>query len=116
MRYMVAKWRHRSTHYPRWIVVELAEDRYEKRKVEVFPEGDIGYAGSDEEVGRTRLADEPWPALEQLRTNPEFQVDEIDQELFGEVWEKRHDSTDRFWHDWPQILLGRCHDTCSGSG
>jgi len=89
MKYMKVKWIHDFPDDPVLIYTEIDDDLWEHRKVELFRDGRKGFADKDEEVGGSRLGLEPWPDLEQLRLDPEFEVEEITKEQFQAVWERR---------------------------
>ncbi len=68
---------------------ELDENRWEVRKVEVFPDGHRGYAGAAESVGETRLGKEPIPPLAEIVADSQFEAVEISHEEFERVWSTR---------------------------
>lgn len=89
MNYVKVKWIHLHRDEPVWLYSELNEDRWETRKVEVFPDGSCGFAGPGEAVGTTKLSIVPMPTLEGIASDPQFVPQEIPQREFEEVWARR---------------------------
>jgi hypothetical protein len=52
---------------------ELDNDRWEKRKVEIYSDGRMGYADQERAVGGTFLGLEPIPALPEIAKDPQFE-------------------------------------------
>lgn len=65
---------------------ELAPNREEKRKVEVWADGRIGYADSGCEHGGTRLGDGPLPSFDEIAADPEFEPHVISASEFQDCW------------------------------
>src|SRR5207248_1876118 len=89
MRYLRVQWRHFHPDEPVEIYTELREDGWEVRKVEVFPDGRIGFASPTEGSGSTMLSVEPLPSLEEIAADPQFKPTEIGREEFENMWKKR---------------------------
>lgn len=89
MIYMKAWWHHDSTDEPVLLYSELDAQRWEIRSVEVFRDGRIGYASEAESAGPTMLGQLPVPEFDEIRADPEFDVEEITREEFEAVWERR---------------------------
>jgi hypothetical protein len=90
MNYIKVNWAYSgSTKYPVVIYSEIDDQRWETRKVEVFPDGDKGYACSTESAGSTELGIEPLPALSDIASDLQFELIEITKEEFEDVWAKR---------------------------
>lgn len=97
MQYIKVKWIHSFPNEPIWLYSELDDDRWEIRKVYIFPDATIEYAGPDGNTGSTMLGLEPVPSLEEISTNPVFVAEEISAEEFEDVWKKalsENDHTD----------------------
>jgi len=58
---------------------------WETRKVEIYSDGHCGYASDIQEYGKTRLGIEPIPPFEEINSDPQFQLVEIDRDEFEEV-------------------------------
>jgi hypothetical protein len=86
MKYLLVKWMRSKSEYPCLIYSELDDARWETRKVEIFPDGHIGYANELERSGSTRLGEAPIPALEEIAQDPQFQASELNPEDFDRVW------------------------------
>jgi hypothetical protein len=89
MKYIRVKWNHQHRDEPVLLYSELDLERCEKRKVEVFQDGDCGYASISEAAGSTRLGEEPIPPLHEIASDPQFEPVEITKEEFEEVWNAR---------------------------
>lgn len=70
-------------------ISELDEARWETRKIEIFPDGSIGYADSRVEHGGTRLGLVPLPSIADIAADPKFMPEEITREEFEDVWSLR---------------------------
>jgi len=88
MRYIKVKWIHRLPNEPIELYSELDKNRYEVRKIEVFRDGRLGYAGRNKTDGDTRLGIEPVPCLEKIASDPQFAPEEISKDEFDAMWIK----------------------------
>ena len=88
MTYIRVKWIHNFPDEPVLLYSELDDQRFEVRKVEMFPDGSIGYADRHLScsVNDTQLGSEPVPAVEKIAKDPEFEAIEIDRDEFESVW------------------------------
>jgi len=86
MAYLKVKWIHTFSDEPVLLYSELDRERWEVRKVEVFPSGRMGYAGPGCAVGGTNLSKEPLPPFEQIADDPEFEPSVISKSEFDEIW------------------------------
>ena len=89
MKYVKIEWIHSVSDAPVTIYSELNDKLWDQRKVEVFRDGSIGYADQNEEAGGTILGLEPWPDLDVLGNEPEFQISYITQSEFETRWNTR---------------------------
>lgn len=89
--YLLIKPRQRDTNQP-VTYIEIDEDRWEVRKVDVFSDGRVTSASGKGSTGTTRLANMPTPAKSELATSSELEVIEISRAEFDEVWNKALDS------------------------
>jgi hypothetical protein len=90
MKYLRVLWSHSSADEPVELLSELDEARFEVRKVEVFRNGQKGYASNDESERGTRLGLEPVPCLADIASDPQFLPEEISSEEFDLAWRNRH--------------------------
>lgn len=67
---------------------ELDDQRMEVRKVEVFADGRMDYAGRMGHKGNARLGKVPVPPLDEIAADPEFEPVKINQGEFDAVWAK----------------------------
>jgi len=68
---------------------ELDDNRWEIRKVEVFPDGHRGYASAAGSSGGTCLGKEPIPPLPEIAADSQFEPIEISRDEFERVWTDR---------------------------
>lgn len=87
MKYIKVKWIHQLPDEPVLLYSELDKDFWEKRKVEVFPDGSAFFASEEESHGDTGLSIEPLPSLEEIGSDPQFEPEEISAPEFEKVWE-----------------------------
>jgi hypothetical protein len=59
------------------------------RKVEVYADGHVGYAGPGEEHGSTWLGEKPVPPLDEIAADPQFEPRAIGRDEFEKVWANR---------------------------
>ena len=87
MRYIHVSWVHDDPDDPSELYSELDEGSWEVRKVEIFRDGSLGFAGRSEARGSTRLGLEPVPPLDKIALNSEFRPEEINQAEFERLWD-----------------------------
>jgi hypothetical protein len=92
MRYLRVKWVHSSPRDPVEIFSEIDASGYEVRKVEIFPDGNVGFADSKETYCSTELGEKPIPSVEDIAADPQFQPVLISGEEFEKIWAKRFSS------------------------
>lgn len=86
MKYFKSKWIHNFKTDPVWIYFEVDSDRWETRKVEVFPDGEFAYADAQHQGANTRLSEVQMPSVEEINTDPQFVASEISVSEFEDVW------------------------------
>lgn len=86
MRYVRIRWHHSHADEPVELYSELDGDSWERRKVEIFADGRMGYADADESCSGTILGLEPVPPLLEIANDPQFEPEEIDREHFEAIW------------------------------
>jgi len=88
MNYLKVRWLHDFDDEPVLLYSELADDRSEVRKVEVFPDGTYGYAYGENAKGTTQLSDTSIPSMDKIAEDLQFVPETIAKEEFEEVWVK----------------------------
>ncbi|MGL4963276.1 MAG: DUF6881 domain-containing protein [Inquilinus sp.] len=86
MEYIRVRWLHSRRNDPVLLITELDEARWEVRKIEIFPNGSIGYADRQMEHGGTRLGVVPVPSIVDIAADPEFTPEDITREEFEDAW------------------------------
>lgn len=89
MQYIKVRWLHSSADDPILLYSEVDAERWEVRKVEIFPDGRRGFACADESALDTRLGIQPMPTLSEIAADPQFQPVEVSKEEFEEIWSGR---------------------------
>jgi hypothetical protein len=91
MRYSRLQWNHSSPSEPREILSEYDEDGWEQRKIEIFPDGSVGFASGAESFGGSKLSLIPRPRDADVVAEPEFRVFELTKDEFELAWDNaRH--------------------------
>jgi len=90
MEYLHVNWREHSPDAPVDIYSELDDERWEIRKVEVFPDGRLQYADDWESTGKTGLSEVPTPSIEDIAAQDPFTPEEIGQPEFERLWDAAH--------------------------
>ena len=88
MKYIDIYWHNDSQDEPYRLVSEIGADGYEKRKLEFFRNGNIGYATGIETSNTTMLAINKIPALEAIISQPDFSGEEISRDQFERLWDE----------------------------
>lgn len=88
MKYLKVEWIHDFDDEPVLMYSELAEDRTEIRKVEIFPGGGYGYAYDDVVKGTTQLSETIIPTEQEISEDPQFVPEVITESQFKEIWGK----------------------------
>lgn len=86
--YLYSKWKNAPVDSPVEFYSELDGNRWETRKVEVFPDGRLGYASSTKSTLDTDLAIVPIPSVAEIESQLEFDVRLIKAEEFEAIWER----------------------------
>jgi hypothetical protein len=88
-RYLYAKWKSAPAGSPVEFYSELDENRWETRKVEVFPDGWMGFASALETSNHlTRLASIALPSPQEINRQVEFEARVISADEFEAVWQR----------------------------
>jgi len=88
MRYIDVKWRHSDRDSPIRMISEIDDNGWERRKVELFEDGSIGFASETESAHATMLGLEIVPSLTEINQNPVFEGREITSQEFEHMWAK----------------------------
>ena len=88
MQYMKVLWKHAHPNEPVTLYSELDDARRETRKVEVFRDGQLGYAGVSTSKGSTALGIVPIPPISQIALDPEFEPSKITRDEFEQIWRR----------------------------
>jgi hypothetical protein len=86
MTYLKVIWLHHFDNEPVELLSELDADRMEVRKVEVFRNGILTFAGPQNTVGSTHLAEAQVPPVQVIASDPQFRPSEIDRDTFERAW------------------------------
>jgi hypothetical protein len=92
MRYVRIRWIHAHEDEPVELYSELDSASCERRKVEVFSDGRMGYAGADESCNGTMLGLEPVPPIGEIASDPQFEPEEISRAEFETILKTAHRS------------------------
>lgn len=88
MQYLYVTWEHNFEDEPKEFYMELNEERFQERVLEIFEDGKIAYATSSQEFN-TFLAKEDYPDIEEINSTEEFRAKLITKEEFEKVWKIR---------------------------
>ncbi len=86
MKYYDLNWNHDNDDDPIRLVSEIGADGYEKRKLEFFRDGSVGYASEIESSDTTMLGVNRMPKLEDILAQPDFSGAEITAAQFEGFW------------------------------
>lgn len=84
--YMRVRWLHAIQSEPVCIYSEVDHDRWERRKVEVYANGRMGFADDRHSGGGSMLSIEPLPSLREIAADSQFDPSEISKVEFETVW------------------------------
>ena len=86
MKYLRVRWLHENSNDPVTLCSEIDEDGWEKRKIEIFAGGRMGFAPPGNEGLRTTLSIEPIPPIDEIGQDSQFQTSWIAKEEFEALW------------------------------
>jgi hypothetical protein len=89
MRHIRVQWLHTCPDEPATLYCELDDEGWEIRKVEIFPDGRIGFASAEGGGRPTVLGEKPVPPLEDIAADPQFRLAMIGKEEFESLWARR---------------------------
>ena len=87
--YLRVRWEHDFADDPVDMISEIGPDGYERRKVEVFRDGRLGWADKDHEVGGTGLGRIAVPPLDEINAQEEFLASRVEAADFERAWATR---------------------------
>ena len=88
MQYLYVTWEHNFEDEPKEFYMELNEERFQERVLEIFEDGKIAYATSNQEFN-TFLAKEHYPDIKEINSTEEFRGKIITKKEFEKVWKIR---------------------------
>lgn len=88
MKYMRTELRETEKGLPRLIFSEIEDNGIELRKIEIYDDGMIGYAFDKIEVGKTALADQIIPTVEEINKDDDIIASYLEREEFEKIWNK----------------------------
>lgn len=91
MRYVRIDWLHEHESDPYLIYSEIGLDGYERRKIQFYKSGSIGFAIDEIEYNGAGLSEKPFPPLQELNAKDEW--DEIvsvetNKSEFENIWNR----------------------------
>jgi len=99
MRYTYIKvvWHHDFDAEPTELFSEILDGR-EIRKVEIYRDGTMDFAGEQSSSGTSTLSQDAMPSLAEIAEDPQFAPEEIPRQRFEEVWRAAHTGKSRRPH------------------
>jgi hypothetical protein len=85
-------WHHEVGGQPTVLWSEVGEDGYERRKVEEYRDGRLGYADGETSTGWTVLGDQAVPSLDEINRDYEFNAAAVSAEEFEAIWRRARDA------------------------
>lgn len=89
MEYIAIDWIHQFSDEPIKIYLELDGNREEIRKIELYINGNLGYATINTAYRGSMLSKLPVPELNEIARDSQFKALEINQEQFNEIWNEK---------------------------
>jgi len=84
--YLRVRWEHDFAEDPVDMISEIGPDGCERRKVEFFRDGRLGWADEEREVGGTGLGQVAVPPLEEINAQEEFVASRVEAVEFEQAW------------------------------
>lgn len=87
MEYLKCFWKYTNNETPVlcFYEVDKDEERYTRRNIEVFINGEIEVLGENEEF----VSEEPCPTIEEINEMEEFKAVNITRQEFEEIWNQK---------------------------
>lgn len=86
MNYISIDWTHNFPDEPIKIYSEVDSQGWERRKIEIFPDGSVAFASPSLHCGDSYLSEARLPSLSEINSDPQFQGEKIDRAEFGSLW------------------------------
>jgi hypothetical protein len=86
MEYLKISWLHRFEDEPVFLYSEIDGQRFENRKIEIYPDGSFGIANCNFHFGGTALSDTIMPDIEDISEDKLFIPELISQAEFELIW------------------------------
>lgn len=86
MQYMEVYWKHKFVDEPSQIYCEVDEDRNEIRKIEIYNNGDFGYATKNLSCNGTLLSKSEIPDVGVINEDKQFVAKIISKITFEKMW------------------------------
>lgn len=86
--YVKVRWHHDDDADPIVLFHEIGEGQRELRRVELFEDGRLLRSDKVEPDAPVSLSVEPLPSIDEIRTQLQFSVVEIDAAGFNAVWDR----------------------------
>ncbi len=88
MKYLKVYWHHEFEDQPVILYSEIDDKRIEFRKVEVYSDGGLGYAGEARSFRTMGLSTVPIPPTNEIAEDKQFEVHDIARAEFEEIWRR----------------------------
>lgn len=86
MRYIDVLWLIDADEEPYRLISEIGPDNFEVRKIDLFRNGEVGFASKDANTSKTMLGTVEVPTLEEINTDDEFDGKNITADDFEKLW------------------------------
>ena len=96
MRYSAVRCGHSGQEYPVLLLSEYDDAGWERRRVDVYRDGRVGFADA-QEAHETQLAAVPMPGLDEIAEETAFKPRELTREEFERLWEQRRAGGNAYW-------------------
>lgn len=88
MRYICIEFETYEDRVPQTIYSEIDDLGYEVRKIEIYFDGTVGYASYEREVGKTLLADQMIPTVDDINIEKDVRAIHLTNKEFESLWLK----------------------------
>lgn len=88
MEYLKISWLHPFKDEPELLYSEIDAQRYESRKIEIYPDGSFGIASPQFHFGGTALSGLVMPEIEEFSEDTQLISEQISAAEFEGIWNK----------------------------
>lgn len=88
MLYLEVNWINPTAEEPVQLLSEMNGQRAEKRKIEIFADGTMGFADKSKASHGTRLSVTPVSSIAAINADPEFACELIGRDKFERLWRR----------------------------